>query len=265
MGVAEPYRYIKLTDCVNTVIVTHETVIPSDEPRIEKVDDVHYRVVRTGEVREYGERSETKGDNRHSLLKSFSSLKAIINCNYVHPSWTKFITLTYARNMTDNARLREDLRKFWPKMRNRFGEFEYIYVKERQARGAWHVHAILFFAVPAPWMPNEVVRGCWGHGFVNVQGFSDDINNLGNYLCAYLTDGGKSTKKGARLENYESGIRLFNCSRGVKRPVESRICYDDYLSIALDEENVLLSEKEYVILNSGGQPIRIKRELFAVL
>ena len=265
MGVAEPHRYIKVTDCVNTVTIVHETVIPPEESRIEKVDDRHYRVKSTGEIREYNERSLCKGDNRHSLLQSFNQLKMLINCTYVTPSWTKFVTLTYRENMTDNARLREDLRRFWPKLKARFGEFEYIYVKEKQGRGAWHIHSILFFPFPAPWMENKVVADCWGHGFVNVQGFKDDINNLGNYLCAYLTDGGKATKKGARLENYESGVRLFNCSRGVKRPISSRICYEDYLDFVFDENNLLLSEKNSVINCPGGQPIRVKRELYAIL
>lgn len=265
MGIAEPMRYISVLDCVNTIVVTHESVIPPEEARIEKVDDGHYRVKRTGEILEYGSRSETKGDNRQSILKSFNRLKAIINCNYVCPSWTKFLTLTYAANMTDNSRISEDLRRFWPKLNKRFGDFEYIYVKEKQERGAWHIHAILFFKSPAPWMPNEVVREFWGHGFVNVQGFRDDINNLGNYLCAYLTDGGKGTKKGSRLENYESGIRLFNCSKNVARPVRSRIVYDDYLDIVSSTDYILLSEKESFIKVLGEQPIYVKRELFAVM
>ena len=264
MAVAEPHRYIQVEDCVNTLIVTHETHIPPEEARIEKLDDRHYRIVSTGEVREYKDHSMTKGDNTESLLKSFARLKALINCNYVCPSWTKFVTLTYAENMTDNDKLRRHLCKFFKRMHSEFGAFRHIYVKERQARGAWHLHAILFFDSVAPWMPNERVREIWGHGFVNVQGFNDDINNLGNYLCAYLTDGGKGTKKGSRLQNYESGIRLYNCSRDVVRPRSSRISYDDYLRICADEDTFLLSEKDTSIMMADGRPIRIKRQIFAV-
>ena len=265
MALCEPTRYISITDCRNTIIVTHESVAPPDEARIEKVDDTHYRVKSTGELLEYKERSETKGDNHESALKSFARLKAIINCNYETPSWCKFLTLTYKQNMQDNERIREDLQPFMRKLHRKYGDFEYIYVKEKQARGAWHVHMILFFDDVAPWMDNEDVRKLWGHGFVNVQGFRDDINNLGNYLCAYLTDGGRNSKKGVRLDNYESGIRLFNCSKGVKRPNKYRISYENYLDIASDENYVLLSEKETFIKCIGGNPIYLKREIFAVM
>ena len=136
MGVCEPTRYIAVTDCVNTIIVTHESVAPPDEARIEKVDDFHYRIKSTGQLCEYREKSITKGDNHESALKSFARLKAIINCNYETPSWCKYITLTYKRNMLDNAKISEDLRVFFRKMKRKFGDFEYIYVKEQQARGA---------------------------------------------------------------------------------------------------------------------------------
>lgn len=258
-------RYITLTDCVNTVIVTHESVIPPTEARIEKVDELHYRVKSTGELLEYRQKSERKGDNHESALKSFARLKAIINCNYEAPSWCRFLTLTYKHNMTDNSRISKDLERFLRKMHRRYGSFEYIYVKEKQGRGAWHVHMILFFPCPAPFMENKEVRKMWGLGFVNVQGFRDDINNLGNYLCAYLTDGDRNSKKGVRLDNYESGLRLFNCSKGVRRPVKSRIAYDNYLDIVTDENYVLLSEKETFIVNAGGNPIYVKREIFAVM
>ena len=165
MSVAEPYKYIKVLDCVNTIIVTHESVIPPEEARIEKVDDGHYRVKRTGEVREYKPKSETKGDNTESLLKSFARLKALINCNYNSPEDVRFITLTYAENMTDNSRLSGDLQYFLRKMKQEYGAFEYIYVKESQKRGAWHIHMIAFFKDGAPYMPNETVRNLWGHGF----------------------------------------------------------------------------------------------------
>ena len=111
----------------------------------------------------------------------------------------------------------KDFEKFVKRLRYRYGKLEYMSIVEPQARGAWHVHVLLRFTeVHKIYIPNKDIAEMWGHGFVNVQGFRDDINNLGNYLCAYLTDGGRNSKKGVRLDNYESGIRLFNCSKGVK-------------------------------------------------
>lgn len=262
MPMAEPMRYIKVADCRNTVMVVHMNRRPQEEARIEKIDDETYRVVRTGEVRRYNDESLVKGDNRRSVLQSFNRLKMLINCNYERPTWCRYITLTYACNMQDNARIRRDLQNFWPSMHDAYGDFEYIYVKERQGRGAWHIHAVLFFQCPAPFMANEDVREMWGHGFVNVRGFRDDINNLGNYLCAYLTDGDRNSKKGVRLDNYEAGIRLFNCSRGILRPEVREVDYDTYADAVLSGEYIMLSDKMCSIETGEGAPLIVKREIY---
>lgn len=263
MAMAEPMPYIKLVDCRNTVMVTHMNHRPQESARYERVDDEHYRVVSTGEVRRYGERSEVKGDCRKSVIESFNRLKMLINCNYDKPSCCRFVTLTYAENMTDNSRISRDLEKLWPKLHDLYGAFEYIYVKEQQGRGAWHVHAILFFEGEAPFMFNADVARAWGKGFVNVQGFDDNINNLGNYLCAYLTDGERNSKKGVRLDNYEAGIRLYNCSRGVKRPEVREVDYMEYAEMVLSGDVVMLSDREARIEVGGVAPLYVKREMYA--
>lgn len=264
-----PVPYIKYLDCRNTAVLVHCPFYPPDKPRSVRINEWFYFVPSTSEIRPYRERSAVKGDNLDSVRKSFNRLKALINCNYDSPDQVRYITLTYSENMTDNKRLRKDLFPFFRRMRSMYGSFEYLYVKERQARGAWHVHMVLFFPCPAPFMSNteddHPVRDAWGHGFVNVQGFSNDINNLGNYLCAYLTDSKEESKKGARLGNYESGIRLYNCSRGVKRPISSAMSYDEYLEFVADRENTLISEHETNILLASGEPKKFRRELYAII
>lgn len=261
--------YYKLTDCRNTVLITRCPFVPPDEPRSIRINEWFYYVPSCEEVRQYRDRSQTKGDNLESVRKSFNRLKAIINCNYSSPLNVKYITLTYAENMTDNKRISRDLRYFFRNMKRRYGDFEYIYTKEKQARGAWHVHMIMFFEHEAPYMANNEedhpVRDAWGHGFVNVQGFEGDINNLGNYLCAYLTDDKETSKKGARLKNYESGIRLYNCSKGIKRPTSCAITHADYLDFVTNPENTLISESESVIYDSNMKPRKVRTGLYAVI
>lgn len=269
--VEEPYPYIKMTDCRNTALVTFCPFMPPDpeRPRVVRVNKWFYYVTTSEEFRPYRERSAVKGDNLASVRKSFNRLKAVINCNYETPESVRFVTLTYAENMDDNGRIRDDMRYFFRNMRRRFGSFEYLYVKEKQARGAWHMHAVLFFAREAPYMPNtedaHPVRDAWGHGWVNVQGFTGDVNNLGNYLCAYLTDDAAESKKGARLCNYESGIRLYNCSRGIKRPTVRQLTYREYLEFAHDENNCLISDGESVIFDSSVKPRIVAHELYAII
>lgn len=265
MAMAEPMPYIKLVDCRNTVMLVHMNHRPQESARYERIDDETYRVVSTGEVRRYGEGSAVKGDCRKSVIQSFNRLKMLINANYDKPSCCRFVTLTYAANMTDNSRISRDLHKFWPRMHELYGDFEYIYVKEQQGRGAWHVHAVLFFERDAPFMLNADVAGAWGKGFVSVQGFDDNINNLGNYLCAYLTDGERNSKKGVRLDNYEAGIRLYNCSKGIRRPDVREVGYFEYADMVLSGGLVKLSDRETWVEVGGSSPLFVKRELYAVV
>ena len=83
----------------------------------------------------------------------------------------------------------------------------------------------------------------WGFGFVSVKSVDKNIDNIGKYLTAYLTDlpidkgtniskelvGGevkeltskdesKRIIKGARLKMLPVGIRIYRYSRGIKKP-----------------------------------------------
>lgn len=262
MSIVSPSPYIKAIDCGNSVVFRHCPFVPSPESRIEVVNRDWYVVKATRELRRFAPRSEVKGDNLRSVRQSFNRLKSLINANVDGNEGVRFVTLTYAENMCDNSRISSDMRQFFKRMRKMFGPLEYIYVKERQGRGAWHMHCVLFYPGEAPYMPNADVAAAWGHGFVNVKGFRGQINNLGNYLCAYLTDDSESSKKGARLANYEAGIRLFNCSRGVRRPRESPASWDDYVSYATSPSVYLVSEGESSFRDALGQRRTVVSQVF---
>lgn len=266
MAISQPSPYIKAIDCGSTVIFRHCPFEPATEPRIERLDERHYVVRSTREVRRYAERSERKGDNLRSVRQSFNRLKSLINANASSPESVRYVTLTYAENMTDNSKISRHMESFFRRMRGLYGPFEYIYVKERQGRGAWHMHCVLLFDGPAPYMPNteadHPVRDAWGRGFVNVRGFDGDVNNLGNYLCAYLTDDAESSKKGARLANYESGVRLYNCSRGVCRPNVARVSWEDYAAYASSPNVYLVSEGESSFLAGECGRATVKSQIF---
>lgn len=246
----QAYPYIKMIDCRNTATFVLCPMYPPKDKRIEKINDDFYYVYSTEEFRPYSkeEKTRTRADNLRSIKRAFSNLKALINCNYDKPSDVRFITLTYAENMTDKKRIPRDMERFFRRLKKQYGEFNYIYCKERQERGAWHMHVILFFLEsPAPFLPNDEVAQMWGNGFVNIQGFKDEINNLGNYLCAYLTDDKETSKKGARLMNYEAGVRLYNCNKNIKRPIVKAITWLEYLEMMNQKDVELLSEHVSII------------------
>lgn len=171
------------------------------------------------------------------MRKSLNNLCDIINANTTDLGRCRFVTLTYAENMTDLDRLAKDWGNFRKKALRKWGNFEYIKVIEPQARGAWHLHVIMIFDGKAPNTSNNDLYKVWGKGYVSVKSISSGVN-LGEYFAMSLrdtsvaeadkagikADGKKLSKnkqyiKGARLELYPSGIRIYNCgSKGIARP-----------------------------------------------
>lgn len=239
-----------------------------------------YMVLSSGEVKDCVHH-DSRSDLKKNLLRTFASLRAIINTNVVDVSKARFLTLTYAENMQDTNRLYVDFKYFVDRFRyycksKGFSSFEYIAVAEPQARGAWHLHVIFIFSSTAPFIPNSELAEIWGHGFVRVTAI-DKVDNVGAYLTAYLTDmeltecmddlpigetflvkeifdetseqKKKPYVKGARLRLYPAGFRIFRCSRGIKRPTPEMMSLEDAETLtgkmALTyEKTVLLSDTE---------------------
>lgn len=217
------------------------------------------------ECDEYGnkiyhfKKKENRSQDLRSVAKSLHRLRDIISTNITNPEDMKrclFITLTYKSNMKDPERLYADFKDFNRKMRNHLKAnghptHEYIVAVEPQARGAWHAHVIMIFPDTAPTISRSKITKLWGHGIVDVKPLTGDINDLGRYLIAYLSNmsledtiaarglqgvdfrkvkgksisdenGNKIDKafvKGSRLHLYPVGFHLYRTSKGIKMPV----------------------------------------------
>jgi hypothetical protein len=218
---------------------------------IKKINGHEYVDLRTGEVFEY-ETIDNRSQNLDSVRRSLGRLRDYINTNVVDVTKCKWVTLTYAENMTDTKRLYKDFEKFVKKARYKFGHFEYIIACEPQGRGAWHIHMMMIFPGKAPYIPNNEMADTWSHGFTTTKKLDENISNIGAYLTAYLGDfdfseldklsieelmkmQGKQIKdvealqpdgkkipkkiiKGGRLHMYPAHFNLYRCSRGIKAP-----------------------------------------------
>lgn len=218
---------------------------------IRKINGHEYVDIRTGEIFEY-ETIENRSENLDSVRRSLGRLRDYINTNCVNISNIKWVTLTYAENMTDTERLYTDFKKFKQRMIYKYGLFEYIIACEPQGRGAWHIHMMMIFPGKAPYIPNDEMANTWGHGFTTTKKLDENISNIGAYLTAYLGDfdfsdldkltpgelqqmKGKQVKdvevlqpdgqkipkkiiKGGRLHMYPAHFNLYRCSRGIKAP-----------------------------------------------
>lgn len=164
-----------------------------------KLSDNEYIDKRTGEVKECNQ-IDNRSQNLGSIRQSLNRLRDYINTNVKEPKNCKWITLTYAENMTYRERLYKDFEKFVKRARYKLTHFEYIVCMEPHGRGAWHAHLLMIFPSKAPFIPNDTVWQLWspsgfkqkqidgiGYDFVKTKKL-DDIDNIGAYLTAYLAD-----------------------------------------------------------------------------
>lgn len=222
---------------------------------IQKIDENHYVEIATGEVKEYKHDKTTRAENAESTRKTFERLRDLINANVTNPNRCLFVTLTYKENMKDVKRLYDDFRKFNMRFdtyckNKKFPDYEYISIVEPQGRGAWHCHVIYIFSKKAPFIPNEDIADVWKNGFTSTKHIKGNVDNVGVYLTAYLTDmqiedipdvsllnginadniktveiiddnGNKTNKsyiKGLRLKMYPKGTNIYRHSNGIIQP-----------------------------------------------
>lgn len=259
------HQKVKVTEMGNVIELLY-TSFANTQVRIRKLDKDHYILVdpdgnEIGDVKEF-QHFESRADSVSDLRQTFRKLRAIINANVVDIDLVRFVTLTYAQPdgepMTDPERLYHDFERFFKRLRRwlekeGYDRPEYINVVEPQGSGSWHCHVLMFWNEKAPYLPNDKVREMWGQGFVTIKSLRNHLgkacDNVGAYLTAYLGDldiesaltermditkfqvkegeKGKKFLKGARLWLYPPGMSIYRCSRGVKRPIETKCSYEE--------------------------------------
>lgn len=228
-----------------------------------KLNREEYLDLRSGEIKNF-QHNLTRADDISSVQHTLSNIRALVNTNVTDAACVRWVTLTYAENMTDTERLHIDYHAFWKRFwrwcKSRgYSVPEYISVIEPQGRGAWHVHAFFIWPDQAPFVPNDELASLWRQGFVTVKALQD-CDNIGAYFSAYLTDmpldelsklpddlsdsvsshceqickdfvdadGNKKSKrfvKGARLFLYPAGMNIVRHSKHIKLPVVERMLY----------------------------------------
>lgn len=269
--------YIKNYICGHVVEVVSLEKMGGAIGRFKKIDKDKMLDEKTGEVVEVNH-SKSRNEQLYSLYGSIRKLRMIINANFFGGKNELFVTLTYAENMTDLNRLYDDFRRFMMRIRYRYKEsdLEYIAVPEPQQRGAWHLHLLLKAENKEYlYIPNEEVAGLWRMGFTKTERL-EKVDNVGAYLSAYLTDlvdekTGKKCK-GARLYLYPSGMNLYRCSRGIKKPQivagdlgldEKNKVYENEFEITRDEEVVnRVVIKQYNMKRNKGKSMCNKSNFF---
>lgn len=258
-----PEKIVKITDMGHIKEIMSMDKLCLSGPEITKIDRDFYMVNETGEIKAY-KHTDNRSQGVDSLRRTFKKIRHIINYNFHGNENELAFTLTYSENMMDVKQLYNDFKKFFMKLRYRYGkDIDYFSVVEPQGRGAWHCHVLLRFnSLDKVYIPNADIAKIWGQGFVSVKAMKKDIDNLGAYLSAYLGDieltaeniriiseccpGGyecyevkeadlegnkKRFIKGGRLYLYPTGMNIYRKSRGIKVPKSSWIRYSDVKKI----------------------------------
>lgn len=214
--------------------------------------------------------------NRRSLKKIFKDLRQLIAHNCQGGERELFVTLTYAEQTNDPARVHKDFKYFWDRLKYHYADYglEYISVVEPHASGSFHIHMLLkATAVEHLYIPNEVMEKIWGHGFTKTERL-EDIDHVGAYVIAYMTDmeippefedeyaahgdviekDGKKYIKGKRLDFYPDGMQISRHSRGITRP--ERLTGSDAAAvletISGSEKSRFKSTKEITTKDANG-------------
>lgn len=157
------------------------------------------------ELREYIEKNENKKESarekysaierqqRHAREQRFNI------CRLIDLNWkpeTKFLTLTFAENVTEPERAHGEFKKFLKRLNRKIfhtsqSKLQYLAVVERHKKEreegeglAIHFHVVLF---NLPFVDVKELQGIWGNGFLWINKVEVDAKtNIGLYLSKYF-------------------------------------------------------------------------------
>lgn len=143
-----------------------------------------------------------------SAKRAKNQFRRLVNCNInQHHETDKFLTLTFAENISDRTQANYEYMKFIQRLKHNFGKFEYLAVPEKQKRGAIHYHVLLF---GLGYVKKEQLEDLWTHGFIKIKAINR-YPDIAGYLVKYMQKDTENGRKGHE--------KRYLGSRGLKKPV----------------------------------------------
>lgn len=189
-----------------------------------------------------GSRGESKRNRENfnkSIARARNKIFDIVSCNVNeildfegNIQLPKFLTLTFAENITDLKIANAEFTKFNKRLSYNLYKvnrnvLKYICIPEFQKRGAVHFH-VLYFNLP--YVKNEKMQDIWGHGYTFIEGISEkqNIEDFAKYVCKYMS---KENSKGEDnyqiyLEKEMLNSKRYFTSRGLIKPEEYKLDVD---------------------------------------
>lgn len=195
--------------------------------------------------------SEEDSIRRMALTRkrSKAELVRLIDTNY--DKRTSFLTLTVKENIINRNTFSTMFDKFITRMNYNFlntkqRKLKYIAVLEKQKRGAYHVHMLIF---DIGFLKHSELMKVWGHGGVRINKLNslDDSSNAGRYVSKYM-------EKSIGQELLESkGKKSYYCSHNLNKPVVSTMLlnHDDITALTKSETVSYSSEYKSKVYKNG--------------
>lgn len=155
----------------------------------------------------YSRRSEPdkpKKRRTSNIMRTRNNVRRLVSSNF-NKDDSKFVTLTFANNVTDIEEANKEFKKFIQRLRYKHGKFKYLTVIEFQKRGAVHYHMIC----DLPYIKKKDLADIWKQGFVKINRIKH-VDNVGAYVIKYMT----KDLNDPRL----CGKKAYLTSRGLKKP-----------------------------------------------
>mgnify|MGYP004536607459 FL=1 len=230
--------YVTLYKCGNykEIVCCRQDTKPI---QITKLTKNQYIDNNTGEIKEY---HYTGNKTLNNIRKQFKNIPRLIKGYFDGNNTERFITLTYSYIMSNPYCLSYDFKKFIRKIKRRYGKCRYIYIKEPNRKGSWHIHSLIKRLDKNPFnITDEVLRKLWGNGYAVSVNIPYNINTL-----PYYFDVSVSKEKQERLKFYPSYLNIYGCSEDMKIEKINGI-YKDLKPSEMTK--IYDSENQYIMVN----------------
>lgn len=217
------------------LLITHKRAIVSGNVielfEYEKPVVKNYQGKNRGRANQAFTDEETKKENRKKVTnRARMKVRRYANANQ---DMRKFITLTFAYNMTDIESANACFNIFLTKLRKKYPNLKFIKVIEFQKRGAVHYHMLANIPY-INWRKFE--EDFWPYGNTSIRRL-DQNDNVGAYITKYMCK---------ELDERLKGFKCYSMSQNLTPPV-----------VFEDEESV-----EYLMANNADNVKRVYESEF---
>jgi len=187
---------------------------------------------------------------KRSLRRAFARAKALA---FFNPDLLYFITFTYKENVLNYSHAMKDIKLFLKKERRdsnsiREDKIKYIYVFERQKRGAIHVHMI----ANTPFTTQTNANGYlslinWSHGFTSILSIADFDANFRPYLylLKYMNKAQRVGRSFIHTSRSFDKIEDLDYARYIHKLKEENLVYTEDLEFYVDTKLNRINKSYY--------------------